>query len=68
MKQYGSIIQLKAVAPDGKQYGIKAISKDSDVHDIKGVKMLAPGEKAEMEIDGVVVYAHVKAFPHTELD
>jgi hypothetical protein len=64
----GSIIHIKVLVPGGEQYSVKSISKQGDVDDGKGVRILAPGEKAEMEIDGVAVYAHIKSLPPEDID
>ena len=55
----GNIIHIKAINEKGEFYGIKAISPEGQLNDVKGVKMLK--EKLELKVNGVDVYAHVKA-------
>jgi hypothetical protein len=61
IKPYGNIIQIKAIGKDGTFYGVKAISPHGNLHDVKGVKMVE--DRVEMLLNGVEVYAHVKALP-----
>lgn len=63
VKRINNIIDLKAVAPNGDFYGVKAVSQNGQLNDVKGVKMVKDGP--EMEINGVSIYAHVKALPQT---
>lgn len=55
----GNIIHIKAINKNGLFYGIKAISPEGQLNDVKGVKMIQ--EPLEVNINGVDVYAHVKA-------
>ena len=57
----GNIIHIKAIDKEGTFYGIKAISPDGQLNDVKGVKMHK--EDRELIVNGVEVYAHVKALP-----
>ena len=57
----GNIIQLKAFTADGNKYGIKAISPGGNLMDVKGIKF--GEEDVEMKLNGVEVYAHIKAIP-----
>lgn len=61
MAQNGSIIHIKVVNTDGKLYAVKALSPTGELHDVKGVKMLA--DEIEAKVAGVSVAAHVKALP-----
>lgn len=55
----GNLIHIKAVQENGDLYGVKAISPEGELNDVKGVKMLR--EDIEMELQGVKIYAHIKA-------
>lgn len=55
----GNIIQLNAITKDNKGYNIIAISPFGEVNAVVGVKMLDATEEAV--INGVSIYAHVKA-------
>jgi hypothetical protein len=50
---------MQAITKEGKYIGIKAISPDGKMNDVKGIK-LNKGEK-EMNLKGIGVHAHVKA-------
>lgn len=54
-------MDIKAINKEGAFYGVKAISPDGQLNDIKGVKMM--DEDLELEINKVEVYAHIKALP-----
>lgn len=55
----GNIIHLRAIADEGIFYNIIAESPKGEVNIVKGVKML--DTKVETVINGVSVFAHVKA-------
>lgn len=55
----GNIINLMAVSADGETYNIISISPLGNVNVVKGLKML--DTPIEAEINGVKVFAHVKA-------
>jgi len=55
----GNITDIKAISKDGLFYGVKAISPSGELNDVKGVKMF--NREMEMTLNGVAVYAHVKA-------
>jgi hypothetical protein len=59
----GNIINIKAIDKEGAFYGIKAISPEGQLNDVKGVKMSK--ENLELMVNGVEVYAHIKALPQT---
>ncbi len=50
-----------AVQKNGDLYGIKAISSEGELNDVKGIKMMK--EDVEMEMGKVRIYAHIKALP-----
>ena len=54
-----NIINIKAINEKGEFYGIKAISPEGELNDVKGVKLMK--QNVELKINGVEVYAHVKA-------
>jgi hypothetical protein len=60
-KTSGNITHIKASIPSGGYYGVKAISPEGHLMDIKGIKMT--DQDIEAWINGVPVYAHVKALP-----
>lgn len=64
VRSSGNIIHIKAIAQDGTQYGVKAISPEGQLNDVKGVKMADATE--EGTINGVAIYAHIKALPQAE--
>lgn len=55
----GNIIYISAITSDNMGYNIIAISPFGEVNSVKGMKMLDATE--EVNINGVSVYAHVKA-------
>ena len=61
VKRSGNIIDIKAINEAGEFYGVKAISPDGLLNDVKGVKTVE--DQLETTINGVEVYAHVKALP-----
>jgi hypothetical protein len=61
VKRSGNLIHIKAINSKGSFYGVKAISPNGQLNDVKGVKMLK--EDLETTINGVEVYAHIKAIP-----
>ena len=63
VSQSGNIINIKAVTENGEFYGIEAISPKGWINDIKGVKMFK--DPVEAIINGVEVYAHIKALTQT---
>ena len=46
------------------RFGIKAISPDGQLNDVKGIKV-GDGE-SEGTINGVEIYSHIKAIPQIE--
>ena len=64
-KTAGNLTHIKAVVPEGGYLGVKAISPEGHLMDIKGIKMT--NEDIEAWINGVPVYAHVKALPQVLL-
>jgi hypothetical protein len=61
VKRSDNIVHIKAVSTGGEMWGVKAISPSGQHHDVKGVKMSK--EDIEATINGVEIYAHVKALP-----
>ncbi len=59
IRRSGNIIHLKAISAEGNLYGVKAISPTGEMNDIKGLKMTK--ETTETVINGVKVFAHIKA-------
>lgn len=59
--QNGNIIQIKAISRSGALYGVKALSREGQLYDVKGIKL--SNERIEAKINGVDVYAHIKALP-----
>ena len=57
----GNLIHIKVAQKNGELYGVKAISPEGELNDVKGVKMLQ--DNVEIEINGVKVFAHIKALP-----
>ncbi len=57
--QSGNIIHIKAINAKGEFYGVKALSPKGELNDVKGIKMFKI--PVETTINGVKVYAHVKA-------
>ncbi len=55
----GNIIHISALTKDGKAFNIVAISPFGEVNSVMGIKMLDEAE--ETVINGVSVFAHVKA-------
>lgn len=55
----GNIIDIKVINKEGAFYAVKAISPKGNLNDVKGVKMF--NKELEMEMDGIEIYAHVKA-------
>ncbi len=55
----GNIIHVRAIRPQPILYNIVAVSPDGKVNSVKGLKMM--DEEVETVINGVQVYAHVKA-------
>jgi hypothetical protein len=66
VKRNGNIIDIKAIIADTTFYAVKAISPTGGWNDVKGVKMYK--EEAEGSINGVGIYAHVKAIPQGSYD
>ncbi len=52
------------VAPEGAYYGVKAISSNGKLNDVKGVKMY--DKRLETTMYGVEVHAHVVALPQIQ--
>jgi hypothetical protein len=61
VRQAGNIIDIQAITPDGAFYGGKAISRDGQLNDVKGIKMTK--ENIEFLLNSIEVHAHVKALP-----
>ena len=61
VRRAGNIVDIKVVAPDGSFWGVKAISPEGWVHDVKGVKMTP--DRVETTVHGVKIHAHIKALP-----
>ena len=59
----GNIIHIKAVTKDKEIYGVKAISPDGALNDVKGLKMTK--NRIETTVNGIDVYAHIKAIAQT---
>ncbi len=55
----GNVTDIKVISKEGLFYGVKAISPKGELNDVKGVKMF--NKEIEMNLNGVAVYAHVKA-------
>ena len=55
----GNVTDIKVISKDGLFYGVKAISPKGELNDVKGVKMF--NREIETNLNGVAVYAHVKA-------
>ena len=58
-RRSGNIIDVKAVSKEGRYYGVKAISSEGNLNDVKGIKMF--NENLEANVNGIEVFAHVKA-------
>ena len=61
--QDGNIIHLKAIDGD-KRLGVKAISHKGAQYDVKGLRFSS--DKAEGQVNGTAIRAHVKAIPPLE--
>lgn len=61
VKRSGNLVHIRAVNSKGEFYGVKAISPGGQLNDVEGVKMVK--ENLETNLNGVKVYAHVKAIP-----
>ena len=57
----GSVIHIRAIAADGRSYGVKAISPQRHLYDLKDIKMRK--DPVNMKVSGVPVAAHIKALP-----
>ena len=55
----GNVIHIRAIDKDMRRYNIIAVSPFGVVNQVKGVKML--DQDVETVINGVTVYAHIKA-------
>jgi hypothetical protein len=55
----GNIINIRAISPQPIMYNIIAVSPDGTVNAVKGLKMM--DQEVETVINGVEVFAHVKA-------
>lgn len=55
----GNIVHIRAIRPQNIMYNVVAVSPDGTVNSLKGVKMM--DEEVETVINGVKVFAHVKA-------
>ncbi len=55
----GNIVHIRAIRPQNIMYNIIAVSPDGNVNSVKGVKL--NDEEVETVINGVKVFAHVKA-------
>ena len=61
IRDSGNVFDIKTLAPDGREMGVKAISPHGLFYDVKGVKLNAAD--AEGTVNGVAFRAHVKALP-----
>lgn len=61
VKRSGNLVHIKAISSKGEFFGVKAISPSGQLNDVKGVKMVK--DDLETTINGVEVYAHIKAIP-----
>ena len=64
VRRSGNIVHLKAISKEGDFYGVKAISPDGELNDVKGIKIAK--EEIEMTVNGLDIYAHVKALPQID--
>lgn len=55
----GNIVHIRAIRPQNIMYNIIAVSPDGKVNTVKGIKMM--DEEVETVINGILVFAHVKA-------
>lgn len=62
----GNIIHLRAIDDNLEYYNIISISPFGDVNQVKGLKMM--DSDVEATINGVKIYAHVKAIKVTSTD
>jgi len=60
----GNIVHIRAIRPQNIMYNIIAVSPDGKVNTVKGVKLM--DEEVETVINGVKVFAHVKALTQSE--
>jgi len=61
VRQSGNIIHINAISENKELYNIEAISPNGWLNDVKGVKMLKT--PVEVVVNGVEVFAHIKAIP-----
>ncbi|MBO3116973.1 hypothetical protein J4050_09450 [Winogradskyella sp. DF17] len=59
VRRIGNTIAIRAIGPNGSQYSLLAMAPDGMVNTIKGLKMAS--QNLEMVINGIEVFAHVKA-------
>ena len=64
VSQSGNIIHIKAINSKGEFYTIEAISPKGWINDVNGIKMFKT--PIEATINGVDIFAHVKAIPKTK--
>ena len=55
----GNIVHIRAITPQPIMYTIIAVSPSGKVNQVKGIKLM--DEEVETVINGVQVFAHVKA-------
>ena len=55
----GNLVYIKVIGDDDAFYNVFAFSPEGRVNDVEGVKLLET--KVETTINGVLIYAHVKA-------
>lgn len=55
----GNIVHIRAIRPQNIMYNIIAVSPEGKVNAVKGIKMM--DEEVETVINGIKVFAHVKA-------
>ncbi|MEI9943033.1 MAG: hypothetical protein WDN26_02320 [Chitinophagaceae bacterium] len=58
---YGKCYSAKSDHKNGDFYGIKALSAKGQLYDVKGIKLSS--DSVEATVNGVAVYAHIKALP-----
>ncbi|WP_422104458.1 DUF7486 family protein [Winogradskyella sp.] len=59
MTRIGNVVTIRVMGSNGNTYKIFAISPEGHVNDVKGIKMMS--SKEETVVNGVSIYAHVKA-------
>ncbi|WP_299519163.1 hypothetical protein [Winogradskyella sp.] len=59
IQRTGNTVSIRVMGKDNKTFKVFAISPEGNVNDVKGIKMLR--DNIETVVNGVKVYAHVKA-------